>query len=539
MIEKLSIKNVALIDSAEIEFCSGLNVLSGETGAGKSVILDSINFVLGAKADKTMIRYGETECFVRAVFRIPDSSEAVKALEDLDIESDGLIVISRKLTDAGKSSIKINGVPVNATMLRQVTSHLVDVHGQSEHFFLLKEANQLKVLDQAVGQEAMALKSEIAKFRADRKQLLEKISSLGGDEAERARRIDVLQFQIEEIERANPVLGEEEELVAKQNKLNHIERIVEAVRLASAFLNDERGALNSISDAKRAIAGVSKYDSAYEDLCERLETLRLDAEDIGETLSDLENTTYFDEGEANAVEERLDTLKLLKRKYGGSIETVLAYLDSAKSELDLLVHCDEEVEKCTKALKATESKLFYSCEKLTACRKKKAYDLEKRLIDELSTLNIKHAAFQVEFRPYGIEQINEVGEDGLDQICFLFSANAGEPLKPLGKIISGGEMSRFMLSVKTQLSDVNEISTYIFDEIDAGISGVTASVVARKFAEIANHTQIIAVSHLAQIAAMSDRELLIEKIEENEKTHTVVRTLSKEERVQEIMPLQC
>ncbi|MBO4989308.1 MAG: AAA family ATPase [Clostridia bacterium] len=325
MIEKLSIKNVALIDSAEIEFSSGLNVLSGETGAGKSVILDSINFVLGAKADKTMIRHGETECFVRAVFRIPETSEAIKALEEMDIESDGLVVVSRKLNDVGKSSIKINGVPVSATMLRQVTSHLVDVHGQSEHFYLLKEANQLKVLDKAVGAEATSLKAEIAKHRGDRRELIEKIRSLGGDEAERERKIDVFRFQIEEIERVNPVDGEEEELLAKQNKLNHMERIVEAVQLASSYLNDERGALNAIAEAKRAIGGISKYDGAYDELCERLESLRVDAEDIGETLSDLEQSTYYDEEEANAVDSRLDALKMIKRKYGGSIEAALAF----------------------------------------------------------------------------------------------------------------------------------------------------------------------------------------------------------------------
>lgn len=537
MIEKLSIKNVALIDSAEIEFSSGLNVLSGETGAGKSVILDSINFVLGAKADKTMIRHGETECFVRAVFRIPETSEAIKALEEMDIESDGLVVVSRKLNDVGKSSIKINGVPVSATMLRQVTSHLVDVHGQSEHFYLLKEANQLKVLDKAVGAEATSLKAEIAKHRGDRRELIEKIRSLGGDEAERERKIDVFRFQIEEIERVNPVDGEEEELLAKQNKLNHMERIVEAVQLASSYLNDERGALNAIAEAKRAIGGISKYDGAYDELCERLESLRVDAEDIGETLSDLEQSTYYDEEEANAVDSRLDALKMIKRKYGGSIEAALAFLQSAKEELALLLHCDEEVEKCSKALLLKEKELFAACEKLTALRKEKAADLEKRIVAELSTLNIKHASFQVEFRPYTMAQIDEAGAEGLDQICFLFSANAGEPLKPLGKIISGGEMSRFMLSVKTQLSDVNEISTYIFDEIDAGISGVTASVVAKKFAQIARNTQIIAVSHLAQIAAMSDRELLIEKVEEEGKTHTLVRILSKEEQVREIMRL--
>lgn len=537
MIEKLLIKNVALIDQAEIDFSNGLNVLSGETGAGKSVILDSINFVLGMKADKTMIRYGEKECSVQALFQVEEDSEAIKELEEMDIECDGTVILSRRMSETGKGSIKINGMPVNATMLRRVTSHLVDVHGQSEHFYLLKESNQLKVLDRSVGEEGAKLKEVLASLLAEKKIWKEKIESLGGDEAERERKIDILKFQIEEIENAKLSPEEEEELIAKRNKLQHMEKIVDAVKLASEYFTSDSGIVDYISSAKKSISSISKYDEEYEKLLSRIESLRLDAEDIGESLSDLSSTLYFDEEEASYIEDRLDTIKLLKRKYGGDVSSVLAFLENATKEYGLLCHCDEEVEKATIELSKLDNKIYKLAKELTKLRKNTATRLEKNIVEELKTLNIKNAKFVVEFNDYTEEDIDAIGHDGIDKICFEFSANAGEPLKPLGKIISGGEMSRFMLALKTQMSESDEISTYIFDEIDAGISGITATVVAQKFAEIAKTKQIIAVSHLAQIASMSDTEYLIEKIEENGKTHTMVKNLSDKERIDELIRL--
>lgn len=536
MIEKLLIKNVALIDHAEIDFSNGLNVLSGETGAGKSVILDSINFVLGMKADKSMIRYGASECFVQAVFEVT-SKDALKELEEMDVESDGTVVLSRKMTENGKGSIKINGIPVNATMLRRVTAHLVDVHGQSEHFYLLKESNQLKVLDRAVGEEGESVKTELASLLTQKKIWSEKIDSLGGDESERARKIDVLKFQIEEIQNAKLSVEEEGELIAKRNKLQHMEKIVEAIRLASDCFASDSGIIDRISSAKKSVSSISKFGEEYEIVLNRIESLRLDAEDLSESISDLSSSLYFDEDEASYIEERLDTIKLLKRKYGGDVESVLKYLEKAQNEYDLLCHCDEEIERATAERTKINQTIYKLARKLTDLRKKTANRLEKNVVAELKTLNIKNAQFSIGFNEYDEEDIDNIGQDGNDKICFSFSANAGEPLKPLGKIISGGEMSRFMLALKTQMSDSDEISTYIFDEIDAGISGITATVVAQKFAQISTKKQIIAVSHLAQIASMSDREFLIEKAEEDGKTHTRVKALNEEERINELIRL--
>lgn len=537
MLSRLTIKNVALIERAELEFCEGLNVLSGETGAGKSVILDSVNFVLGAKADRSMIRYGETECLVKAEFILPESSKAVQTLREMDIDSDGEIIISRKFSDAGKNAIKINGNAVTAAMLRRVTDSLVDVHGQSEHFFLLKESNQLKTLDSVIGDTVTEKKEEISVLLREKKEIQERIALLGGNEQERGRRLDILRFQIDEIETVDMQEGEEEELLSKRNKINNLEKIITAVREATEALSGERGATDGIRYASRAIVGISRLDTAYAELCDRLETLAGDAEDIVATLSDLADELYFDENEANETEARLDAIRGLKRKYGADKAEIDGYLEKIRAEYELLSDCEGQYATLTEAKEKIEKKLYKLCCALTELRKTQGKAFCGRVTEELKTLNIASAQFDIQFKEYTFADIDHANTNGLDDICFLFSANAGEPMKSLGKIISGGEMSRFMLAVKTQLSDVNEISTYIFDEIDAGISGKTAKVVGEKLAKIAKNTQIVAVSHLAQIASMSDREFLIEKQEESGKTLTKVYALSEAEKTKELVRL--
>ena len=537
MLSKLTIKNVALIDSAEIEFCAGLNVLSGETGAGKSVILDSVNFVLGAKADKTMIRYGETECMVKAEFSVPEESKAVRALREMDIDTDGDIIISRRFSESGKSSIKLNGNTVTVSMLRKVTDSLVDVHGQSEHFFLLKEVNQLRTLDGVIGEELIPRKERLAGLLSEMRKIEQQINLLGGDVKERGRRLDILKFQIDEIETVGLKDGEEEELLAKRNKINNLEKIISAVHEATEALSGENGALDYIRSSKRAMSGISRLDEEYSAVCDRLESLSLEADDIAETLSEMGEDLYFDENEARETENRLDEIASLKRKYGADKKEIDSYLKKSKEEYDLLSDCEGQYAILTEKSECVRKQIYEVCREITALRKKHGEAFCRRVTEELKMLNIRNAKFEIQFGDYALQDAASAGINGLDELCFLFSANAGEPLKPLGKIISGGEMSRFMLAIKTQLSDINDISTYIFDEIDAGISGKTAKVVGEKFAKIAKNMQIIAVSHLAQIAAMSDREFLIEKREEDGKTHTYVRMLDEGEKTQEIVRL--
>lgn len=537
MLQRLSIKNVALIDSANIDFCSGLNVLSGETGAGKSVILDSVNFVLGAKADRSMIRYGEDECLVKAEFFVPETSRAISVLKELDIDSDGEIIISRKFSQNGKNTIKVNGESVTATMLRSITDNLVDVHGQSEHYFLIKESNQLRTLDEVIGSELNPLKENLSVLLQEKKTIEQQISLLGGNEQERNRRLELLKYQIDEITLAELQDGEEEELLSKKNKINNLEKIIFALKNALDSLTEDKGALDGLRYAKRFLSSIANLDEKYENLMDELENLCATADDVAQSLETCSEDLYFDENEATEIENRLDLIRALKKKYGSSIAEINDFLQNISKEYDLLSDCEGKYAQLTAQKEKLESKIYKLCRAITDLRKSRGKEFCERVINELKTLNINSANFKIEFKEYTQADVKRANLNGLDEICFMFSANAGEPLKPLGKIISGGEMSRFMLAIKTQLSSLNDICTYIFDEIDAGISGKTARVVGEKFAQISKRTQIIAVSHLAQIAVMSDKEFLIEKSENNEKTLTNVLELNETTKINEIIRL--
>lgn len=537
MLHRLYIKNIALISEAELEFDKNFNVLSGETGSGKSVILDSINFVLGSKADKTMIRYGEQDAIVRAEFFVDENSSAVKKLNELDIESDGVISITRRLSLDGRGGIKINGNSVTSAMLKSVSQHLVDVHGQSEHFFLLDEGNQLRVIDEISGTQADDIKAILLKNLSVKRELKSKIAELGGDEADRERKLDVLKYQINEIESANLYEGELEELKAKQNIIVNTEKILSAVEGVRAVLSDDGGCLDCVSTAKHYLNGISSYSDDYSELALRLEGLYAETADIAETISDIAETLSFDEHEAERIDERIALIKGLQKKYGAGETEVLNYLKTAQNKFEVLSDGAEAVEKLNKELEKIDKEIYIACCKLTEIRKKVSAGFCKAVTEELKTLNISDAKFEVIFSEYNESSANLNSADGSDKVCFMFSANKGEPLKPLSKVISGGEMSRFMLAVKTQLKDVNGISTYIFDEIDAGISGYTARAVAEKFIKISKNTQILAVSHLPQVCAASSAQFLIYKEEENGKTFTKIKRLDEESKIDEIIRL--
>lgn len=537
MLLRLYVKNVALISEADIEFDSGLNVLSGETGSGKSVILDSINFVLGSKADRTMIRYGENEAIVKAEFELPSDCEAVKILGEYDIETDGTVIISRRLTADGKGAIKINGNTVTAAMLKNVTAHLVDVHGQSEHFFLLSEDNQLKVLDGLLGGKAEEIKSALKEQITEKRNLKSKIAALGGDESERARKLDLLDFQIKEIEKAGLKKGEFDELTARRNIIFNLEKILASLNYAKNALNSDGGCMDGLSASIREMNRISDIGEEYLQLTARLENLYTEATDVSETLSDLADSLTLDEAEAQSIEERLSLIKALKKKYGADEEEILRFKENAQNEFDAISDSAAIIEKYNKNIADCDDKIYSLCVKLTELRKSAADKFCKNIENELKTLNIANAKFNVRFKEYDKVSANLQSANGSDEICFEFSANKGEPLKPLNKVISGGEMSRFMLAIKTQLKNLNGISTYIFDEIDAGISGFTAGTVAAKFRDISKTTQILAVSHLPQVCAASDAQLLIYKVEEGGKTVTKVKRLTESQKIDEIMRL--
>ena len=536
MLRRLTIQNVALIEKAELEFDGGLNVLSGETGAGKSVILDSIDFVLGAKADKSMIRYGKTECIVRAEFE-DIGKEAEEALDSLDIATDDVLIISRKLTADGKSALKVNGCSVTATMLRSVSSRLVDVHGQSEHFYLLKESNQLKLLDSIAGDPVSKCKSELSALLEERKKTAAEISLIGGDESERNRRADILQFQIQEIDRANLKEGEEEELTAFRTRCQNAERIADGISSARGNLLSDGGGIDAINTARRALNAISRYDEKYGVLAERLESVTADLSDVAAMVEEYGEELEFNAPELERAENRLDEIKSLKKKYGSTPEEIQTLLQKAQDEYAFLTEGEERLRRLTEQNRILSEKIYSVCTKLSDERKKAAREFTKRVTDELKTLNISSARFEMQFDGFTQESTAAVGTNGADKIRFLFSANAGEPVKELSKIISGGEMSRFMLAIKAQLSSLGDIGTYLFDEIDAGIGGKTARVMAEKFAKISKTIQIIAVTHSAQIAAFADSQFLIEKTEANESTKTEIKKIENEELTREISRL--
>lgn len=538
MLESLSVKNVALIEEANIQFNDRLNILSGETGSGKSVILDSINFVLGSKADKSMIRFGSQEASVRAEFTVDGDSEAAAVMREMDIDvDDGVIIITRRLAQDGKGGIKINGNTVTASMLKRVASHLVDVHGQSEHFFLLSENNQLRLIDSLCDKPLIALKEQLKELLAKKRDCRAKIQSLGGSEQVRAQKLDLLSYQINEIEGANISVGEYDKLRAKKKIFDNSERVIAAIGAVSEILGGDNGCADMLSTACRQAAGVSDLNEEYAALSERLENISIEVSDLSETVTDILDNFSFDEAEAQAVEERLTVLKSLFKKYGASEQEVLDFLSDAKEKFEALNDATAELERLNTQIDRLNSEIFKVCRQITALRKGVCKNFCSSVIEQLKSLNIPKAEFYVDFEPYSEEQF-EVNADGADKICFYFSANKGEPPKPLGKVISGGEMSRFMLAVKTQLKGLNGISTYIFDEIDAGISGVTAMSVAEKFIAISKDTQIIAVSHLPQVCAAADAQYLIAKTETGEgKTVSNIKLLSREERIDELVRL--
>lgn len=533
MLNQLTIKNVALIDNAEITFSDGLNILSGETGAGKSVILDSINFVLGAKADKSMIRYGEQFCLVEAYFT--DLSDEVKAqLCDFDIEDSEEIIIKRKFDIAGNGYIKLNGENVTATMLKKITSLLVDVHGQSEHFILLSKSKQLECIDQSAGVENY--KVRLKDVCSDIKELDEKLAKLGGNPDERARRIDILNYQINEIQTAELKDGEEAELLSLNERIRNAEKITNALSVVYRSLSDENGVSDSVIYAEQAIRGVAGLDEKIDSFAERLNNLREEANDIGDCVKDYLDSFDFESVDPDEIEKRLEIYRNLKKKYGSTLEDIEAFYRSAVAERDDLIKSDEAIEQITKAKDKKINEYYKICCELSSARKAYSADFSVRVKEKLADLGMPHADFCVEYNDLpSIEELTAYPSNGLDHIEFMFSANAGEPVKPLSKIISGGEMSRFMLALKTQTG--SPCGTYVFDEIDAGISGVTASVVAKNFAQIAMRKQIIAVSHLPQISSMSDKSFFIEKIETDGKTFTTVKALDAAKKVEEIIRL--
>ena len=538
MLAKLTVKNFALIENAEIIFTDGMNVLSGETGSGKSVIIESINFVLGGKPDRAFIRHGTEECSVTAEFDVSDNPSIGDIFDELDFDKEDVLIISRKFSVTGKSSVRINGNSATIGMLKKFTSHLIDVHGQSEHFELLSTSNQLKLLDKYGGEEIAAIKNELKDNYNAFRTVNDELEELGGDEDHRLIRLDVLDFQIKEIEDCAVKEGEEENLLAIRERIIQKERLLTALAAVKSAISDEGGVSDILGNAVRSVQSVSQFGQEYEDLYSRLSAVYSETEDISETAGEIEESLSEEGLDPDALEERLEKIKKIKKKYGGSFEEINVFLENAKSEKEKLENFNETAEKLLLESEKLKDVLYKNYASLDNVRRKYAKQLENNVLAELAELKMDKSKFAIVFSALPDKSDCKFDSaNGANEVEFFFSANLGEPLKPLSSVISGGEMSRFMLSVKAQSAKYNDISTFIFDEIDAGISGAVAKVVARKLCRISKEVQVIAISHLPQITSFADNNLLIYKHEKDGLTYTSVKKLSVVEKTAEIVRL--
>lgn len=529
MLERLRLQNFALFVDQSVEFENGFNSLLGETGAGKSIIIDALSFVIGAKSDKIMIRYGESSTKVEAVFS-ELSQNAKNLLEEAGIEFDDSIIVSRSLNISGKNDIRVNGNFVTLTFLKELGACLINIFGQHENMTLLNDKNHLSILDSYDEEKTSELKNQVRKLLCESREVDEQINSLGGDQTTRERDIDLLEYSINEIESANLTMGEDEELSKNIAKSASFEKIVSAIN--SAISTMEMGSAFSVEgnlkQSSKLLLEIEKYDEKFGELAKRLDSTRLEVEDIRETLEEERDASYFDERQLESMIEREQVIKKLKRKYGATIEDILQYLSDAKQRKDNLLNAEYEIAKLEKQKDEIVKKLKIVCDKLTTLRKTMADQIEKKVVLELKELGMKNTTFKVQISPKAEEFSREkVNNTGFDDVKFLFSANLGQAVKSLSKTISGGEMSRFMLAVKNVLR--NDEGMLVFDEVDAGISGQIAISVAQKLAKIARHNQILVISHLPQVSSMGDHFLNVTKNVVGNQTISTVSKLEGDE----------
>ena len=535
MLSLLHIENIALIDRADLTFGPGFNVLTGETGAGKSIIIDAISAVLGERTSRDLIRTGEKAAQVTALFRdLPD----LPWFEENGVGPDenGELLISRRIQADGRNLCRVAGVPCTVVQLKALGSQLIDIHGQHDGQQLLDETCHLGYLDSFGG-----LAPDLAAYRGayDGLAALQKqISALQMDEAEKARRIDSLQFQIGELERAQLRPGEEEELEERRTILRSADRLTAAIRAAHDALSgsdSQAGAGELLAEAENALGQVAEVAEEFDQLHRRLAELRFGLEDLSVQLRDMRGAYDFSPQELDQVESRTDQLYRLKKKYGGTVEEMLAYLDKSREELERIELADDTIQKLKKQRKKIFAQVKELAVGLSEKRKAAAEALKARIEGELRELDMPKVRFETEFAP----KTNALGldETGMDEVRFLMSANVGENLKPIAKVASGGELSRIMLALKNVLAENDSIMTLIFAEVDTGVSGRAAGKVAEKMSRLSRRCQVLCVTHLAQIAAMSDHHFSVSKAERDGRTFTGVADLDREGRKQELARL--
>ena len=526
MLTSLKIENVAIIESAAIEFGCGLNVLTGETGAGKSIVIDSINAILGERTSREIIRTGAQSAKVYAVFE--DVNENVKAFLDetgIDCE-DGVLIINRTLNRDGKNICRLNGAPVTVSMLRELGGELIDIHGQHDSQSLLSPEKHCGFVDGFAENSGL-----ISDYREKYRRLCEirnSLKKLTTDESSKSQRIDFLTYQIDELEKSDITPGERDELKARKALINNSQKVMDSLNTAYMALKADGAGIDMISNAETEIANASEYMDSLGEASEKITDIRYELDDIAELVRDAMSEIEYDPSELDDIEERLDILYRLSKKYGETEEDMLEYLAKAREELESIAFSEEKVRELQKQEKTALVEAEAAADRLTESRKTAGEKLSRAICSELEFLDMPNVRFVVKLEDIGLT------ENGRDGVEFLISANVGEEPKPLAKIASGGELSRIMLAIKNVLAETDGVDTMIFDEIDTGVSGRAAQKIAMKLRSASKGRQVICVTHLAQIAAQGDVHLYISKSVSDGKTYTNIKSLVEEERVSEI-----
>lgn len=529
MLQNLHVKNLALIDEIEVEFGEGLNILTGETGAGKSIILGSVNLALGGRYSKDILRQGAEYGFVELTFQT-ENEQQVKKLEELEVyPEEGCVVLSRRLMEK-RSVSRINGETVQIALLKEVASILIDIHGQHEHQSLLYKKNHLGIVDAFARETVGDVKQKVFLAYKDYKACEKELKETETDEAERAKEMSFLEFETGEIKDADLKPGEDEDLEELYRRIVNSKRIAECV--SEAYLYTSEGNDNASEDLSRAIRAISEiteYDEKASGLYDQLVEIDSLLNDFNRELADYADECEFSDEEFRDTENRLNEINHLKTKYGSTIEEILEYCTAQEKRLAALMDYDNYIGKLREKASESEKELKKQSGRLTVLRKKQAKVLSKAIEDGLKDLNFENVQFEIRF-----EETKGYTQEGVDDVEFMISLNPGQPLKPLAAVASGGELSRIMLAIKTVMASRDAIETLIFDEIDVGISGRTAQKVSEKMAVIGKAHQVICITHLAQIAAMADRHYLIEKVSHKGETRTDIRCLNEDESVREL-----
>lgn len=529
MLLNLHVKNLAIIDEIDVSFENHLNVLTGETGAGKSIILGSINIALGGKVNKDMIRKGADFALVELVFQIEDK-HTTEQLRELDIyPEDSQLIISRKITNQRVIN-RINGENISNGMLKQVAELLIDIHGQHEHQSLLYKSKHLSITDQYAKQAVAPIKQELSGVYKEYQKIVKEIEETSISEDQKLREISFLEYEIHEIEGAKLTPGEDEELAIEYRRLSNASTISENLNAIYEITSDSHDSISdNISRCIRMMLKVAEYDDSLQNPLQQLNDIDALMSDFNRELKEYISGLEFDNQEFMQLEDRLNLINNLKAKYGNTIEEVLLYLENAKTKLDRYNAYEEYQNKLKTEKLKLEEKLFALCEKLSSIRSQFAKELELKITEALQELNFLNVKFVI-----SINRLDRFTESGFDEVEFLISTNVGEDVKPLSKVASGGELSRIMLAIKSVLADQDFVNTLIFDEIDVGISGRTAQKVSERMTVISRKHQVLCITHLPQIAAMADYHYIIEKKEDHARTTTTIAALKREESIEEL-----